>query len=558
MELTTKRSTEEPDDLAKYDFLSFARMNFQNDEACRFTRAPLLSPLLSAENDEDRKAACAISVAILRFMRDMPEPKVTEEDQVNSEEREMTTLNRKAYSSGSTFKRKIISEKANRSFLKPDEMPLVTAMNRPTTNIEKIQFITSIGIRNPRLRDEIYCQICRQLTNNISPTSSSRGWILMALCLGVFPPSDELLNYLRSFLKQGPDGFGEYCYKILQRTLQVDCRRQPSTALELDAVKNRSSPIIPVTFMDGATKLFEVDPATTCAELCKQIKEKLGIKNIFGFSIYVSALEQVANWGCGAESVLDAVSLAEQYACTKKRDDSDAWNIYFRKDLFEPVIIPSGDKAATDLIYHQIIGGIRSGEYNCHESADLVDIIAKRYYIENGPEMKEPVLRQLIKDSLPPSLVLDKTTEDELFNKVTTSFCVSDRVKARADSQFVKEDVVLYAATTWFIEFSRTFEGFVSSGPKLPKVAVNLAINSRGLLVFQKENAKAPPLLGLDFSQMKKVESIRKGMYLDAVLVVTTSRSTYSFRSVQADNICDLLNNLRKLDSNGNVDSVIS
>jgi len=155
---------------------------------------------------------------------------------VNSEEREMTTLNRKAYSSGSTFKRKIISEKANRSFLKPDEMPLVTAMNRPTTNIEKIQFITSIGIRNPRLRDEIYCQICRQLTNNISPTSSSRGWILMALCLGVFPPSDELLNYLRSFLKQGPDGFGEYCYKILQRTLQVDCRRQPSTALELDPI----------------------------------------------------------------------------------------------------------------------------------------------------------------------------------------------------------------------------------------------------------------------------------------------------------------------------------
>lgn len=76
---------------------------------------------------------------------------------------------------------------------------------------------------------------------------------------------------------------------------------------------------------------------------------------------------QVANWGCGAESVLDAVSLAEQYACTKKRDDSDAWNIYFRKDLFEPVIIPSGDKVATDLMYHQIIGGIRSGEYNCHE-----------------------------------------------------------------------------------------------------------------------------------------------------------------------------------------------
>ena len=56
-----KRSTEEPDDLAKYDFLSFARMNFENDEACRFSRAPLLSPLLSAENDEDRKVTLHVS-----------------------------------------------------------------------------------------------------------------------------------------------------------------------------------------------------------------------------------------------------------------------------------------------------------------------------------------------------------------------------------------------------------------------------------------------------------------------------------------------------------------
>lgn len=73
----------------------------------------------------------------------------------------------------------------------------------------------------------------------------------------------------------------------------------------------------------------------------------------------------------------------------------------------------------------------------------------------------------------------------------------------------MKEDIVLYAGTTWFTEFSRTFDGFVSSGPKLPKVAINLAINSRGILVFQKKNTQALPLLGLDFSQMKKVESIR-------------------------------------------------
>lgn len=76
---------------------------------------------------------------------------------------------------------------------------------------------------------------------------------------------------------------------------------------------------------------------------------------------------QVANWGCGSESVLDAASLAEQYARTKNRDDPDVWGFYLRKDLFEPVINPNNDKVATNLIYHQIIGGILTGEYVCSQ-----------------------------------------------------------------------------------------------------------------------------------------------------------------------------------------------
>ena len=61
-------------------------------------------------------------------------------------------------------------------------------------------FWLSFTLRHFTSRDEIYCQICRQLTNNISPTSSSRGWILIALCLGIFPPSDEV-GYNRNYFK---------------------------------------------------------------------------------------------------------------------------------------------------------------------------------------------------------------------------------------------------------------------------------------------------------------------------------------------------------------------
>eukprot|EP01138_Halocafeteria_seosinensis_P003721 gb/GECG01003804.1/.p1 GENE.gb/GECG01003804.1/~~gb/GECG01003804.1/.p1 ORF type:complete len:252 (+),score=20.50 gb/GECG01003804.1/:1-756(+) len=71
------------------------------------------------------------------------------------------------------------------------------------------QEILQKGLEQPDLRDEIYLQLCKHITNNPSTNSQLRAWQIMLMCLGTFPPSEELELYLTNFIAsyrevQGP------------------------------------------------------------------------------------------------------------------------------------------------------------------------------------------------------------------------------------------------------------------------------------------------------------------------------------------------------------------
>jgi myosin-7 len=65
------------------------------------------------------------------------------------------------------------------------------------------------------LRDEIYCQILRQLTNNNSKYES-RGWELLWLATGLFPCSTTLQKEINLFLRT----------RVHKHPIATDCQQR--------------------------------------------------------------------------------------------------------------------------------------------------------------------------------------------------------------------------------------------------------------------------------------------------------------------------------------------
>jgi hypothetical protein len=66
------------------------------------------------------------------------------------------------------------------------------------------------GYSMANLRDEIYVQLCKQTTENLSRESLRRGWELLAICLSFFPPSRTFAPALQSYIFRHRDPSLDY------------------------------------------------------------------------------------------------------------------------------------------------------------------------------------------------------------------------------------------------------------------------------------------------------------------------------------------------------------
>lgn len=125
-------------------------------------------------------------------------------------------------------------------------------------------------------------------------SSLIKGWHLMSLCCGSFPPSKSLIKYLCCYLQsnissEGDVGkFASFSLKRLQRTLATNTRRFPPSETEIEAYKERKPIILRVYLMDGKAKALEVDSSTTAQEVFTSICEKINLRMKEDFALFES------------------------------------------------------------------------------------------------------------------------------------------------------------------------------------------------------------------------------------------------------------------------------
>ncbi|XP_018419003.1 PREDICTED: unconventional myosin-VIIb [Nanorana parkeri] len=557
------------DHLADFTFPKFGATYFQGSATDSHIRKALHQPLLYHDDQGDVLASLAVWKIILRFMGDLPEPMLyaarsasrgssvltqiydtlTKKDKIQAGIKDNIQSSIRSNSRGK-YSREISSMKLKRSSklavqvsnqlssgqdIPDDDSSLI---DKPMSMLEKLHFIAGNGILRPEIRDEIYCQICKQLSGNNNKSSYARGWILLSLCLACFPPTEKFIKYLQNFIRGKQIAHSAVCMKQLTRVMANGARSEPPSWLELQQMKGAASLEIPIKIMNGETVVIQSDSATNAKEVCRSISQELKLTDTFGFSIYISIYDKVWSLGSGSEHIMDGISQCEQLARDQGDQEKHApWRLFFRKEIFTPWHNSSEDPKSTELIYNQVIRGLCFGEYHCEKEEDMAELLSKHYYLTYGVILKDEMIKNAVKDCVPSKQLANKGTH--WANLLKETHAKAQFVTNKTPVPKVMETVVDYSWLQWPLLFSKFFEASKFSGPSINRNHFIVAIHWKGVSFLDETEKK---LLDLSFPELIGVHTKRAAKEFGQCCVLNTVRGEqFVLTSQNSEDISKLL-----------------
>jgi myosin-7 len=356
---------------------------------------------------------------------------------------------------------------------------------RTRTGNELTDQIFEGPLKHEILRDEVYCQVMKQLTDNRNRLSEERGWELMWLATGLFACSQALMKELSAFMRTRRHPIAIDSASRLQKTLRHGQRKYPPHQVEVEAIQHKTTQIFhKVYFPDDTDEAFEVDSSTRAKDFCGNIGQRLNLRSSEGFSLFVKIADKVISVPEG-DFFFDFVRHLTDWIKKARptRDGSTpqfTYQVFFMKKLWTNTI-PGKDRNA-DVIFHfhQELPKLLRGYHQCtkEEAAILGALIYRVKFGESKSELA--AMASMLRELLPTDLI--KTMNAQAWKTEIVRSYNQDAGMSPEEAKvaFLK---IIYRWPTFGSAF---FEVKQTTDPNYPELLL-IAINKQGVSLIHPQ-----------------------------------------------------------------------
>jgi myosin-7 len=245
-----------------------------------------------------------------------------------------------------------------------------------------VKALLDIAIKKPKLRNEIFCQLIKQTTQNPHADNLIRAWQLMAVCCGTFIPAKDLLPYLRAHLQRTHAQGGEKALTMyasfsnirLQRAIVFGGRKEVPSGAEITSVLARRPYGLRVKTLDGKLKAVGIDPTTLSKDIVSKVARKLNLRSDFkGFALFEVLDDNQDEERCVPDSELIGESMRKIEETEKAGKSSQ---LVFKRRIFLNPSPMEGeliqDPVLRDLLFHQALNDIVHDKFPLISERDAV------------------------------------------------------------------------------------------------------------------------------------------------------------------------------------------
>jgi hypothetical protein len=230
------------------------------------------------------------------------------------------------------------------------------------------------GLTAPEsLRDEMFLQICKQVTNHPIQSHKTKGWQLMKMLLGSFPPSASMRPFLEEFFNRALNeesdkevkALAEASLERIAKISELGPRIEIPSQQEIRKEQSGGMVSLKVYTLDQAFRIVEADCFTKVKEVKRSVYQQLKLIYSVPFALYEFSKENDEHMLDDEVRILDVVGSWERIAKEKNIAQLDPFRLVLKCELVLKVSDKNilEDEEAFNLLYAQAVWDIVNEKY---------------------------------------------------------------------------------------------------------------------------------------------------------------------------------------------------